>query len=67
MHYLVVRDGEGERVVFKGTRQTLEGIACKLRQDLPTLRIRVTRHPHRAALGIHRDVRAEGWAVLPTG
>jgi len=42
MHYLVITDGRGEHVLFKGTRDTLDQIAAKMRRDTPALRVRVT-------------------------
>jgi hypothetical protein len=42
MHYLLITDGRGEHVLFKGTRDALEQVAAKMRRDFPALRLRVT-------------------------
>ena len=67
MHYLMVTDSQGEHVLFKGTRETLEEMAAKLRRELPALRIRITRRADAAECVFHIDVRAEGWVAPRTG
>src|SRR5262245_26693680 len=48
MYYLIYADGEGESVLFQGTRPDLETIARKLRGKNPDARVVVVR---RAPLG----------------
>ena len=76
MHYLLVTDRQGDHVLFRGTRETLEEMAAKLRRDLPGLRIRISRHAVDREGPAHvdgtdginaRDVRAEGWVAPRTG
>src|SRR5439155_12550787 len=76
MHYLLVADRQGDHVLFRGARETLEEMAAKLRRELPGLRIRITRHAvdleRRAHVDVTDgkntwDVRAEGWVAPRTG
>jgi hypothetical protein len=67
MHYLLVTDSQGEHVLFKGTRETLEKMAEKMRRDLSAMRIRITRYAGASEHSSHVDVRAEGWVAPRTG
>jgi hypothetical protein len=67
MHYLLVTDSQGDHVLFKGTRETLEKMAEQMRRDLPALRIRIASHAVVNQRESHADVRAEGWVAPRTG
>ena len=72
MHYLLITDGRGEHVLFKGTRNALDQIAAKMRRDVPALRVRVTADggnvpvlTHRARAALLRKGRQVSHAKTP--